>query len=250
MRNFDINFEKQTGENELNICSKAYKITLAEAQTKFKNSKIKKMQKIKSSNPRKFWKFLNQNKKPLVNLRIDDAYEHFKNINYSEDNSDSDTDCEAFPAQNMADKDEINGPISLEEIQSAVKCLKNNKSNGIDMILNEHIKYSLNLPHVKELYVSLFNLVFNTGIVPEAWSVGKIIPIYKQKGEIGDPSNYRPITLLSCMGKLFTAVINNRLQSFSEKYDKIKECILLVNPTSMYICKTTLLNGFLRLETF
>ena len=26
------------------------------------------------------------------------------------------------------------------------------------------------------------------------------------------------------MGKLFTAVINNRLQSFSEKYDKIKEC--------------------------
>ena len=72
------------------------------------------MQKIKSSNPRKFWKFLNQNKKPLVNLKIDDAYEHFKNINYSEDNSDSDTIFEAFPAQNMAGNDEINGPISLE----------------------------------------------------------------------------------------------------------------------------------------
>ena len=98
------------------------------------------MQKIKSSNPRKFWKFLNQNKKSLVKLKIDDAYEHFKNINYSEDNPDSDTDFEAFPAQNMAGNDEINGPISLEEMQSAVECLKNNKSNGIDMILNEHIK--------------------------------------------------------------------------------------------------------------
>ena len=68
------------------------------------------------------------------------------------------------------------------------------------------------MPHVKELYVSLFNLVFDTGIVPEALSIGKIIPIYKQKGETGDPSNYRSITLLSCMGKLFTAVINNRLK--------------------------------------
>ena len=67
-----------------------------------------------------------------------------------------------------------------------------------------------------DVYVNLFNLVFDTGIIPEAWSVGKIIPIYKQKGDKSDPSNYRPITLLSCMGKLFTSVINNRLQSFAE----------------------------------
>ena len=92
------------------------------------------------------------------------------------------------------------------------------------MILNEHIKYSFNLPQVQAVYVGLFNLVFGTAIAPEAWSIGKIIPIYKQKdGETEDPSNYRTITLLSCMGKLFTAVINTRLQCFSDKYDKIRE---------------------------
>ena len=74
----------------------------------------------------------------------------------------------------MADNHEINGPISLEEIQSAVKLLKNNKSNGIDMILNEHIKCSLNLPHVQDLYVSLFNLVFDESIVPEACFIQQI----------------------------------------------------------------------------
>ena len=75
-----------------------------------------------------------------------------------------------------------------------------------------------------EIYLHLFNLVFDTGLLPEPWSIGKIIPIYKQKGQTTDPSNYRPIALLSCMGKLFTAVINNRLQSYAEKYDKIRQC--------------------------
>ena len=135
-----------------------------------------------------------------MNLKIDDAYEHFKNINYSEDNSDTVTDFEAFPAQNMACNYEIDGPISLEGIQSPVKCLKNNKSNGIDMVLDEHIKYSLNLQHVQELYVSLFNLDFDTGIVPETWSIRKIIPIHKQSVETGDPSNYRRLPCSVVLG--------------------------------------------------
>ena len=59
-------------------------------------------------------------------------------------------------------------------------------------------------------WVKLFNLVFDRGLISEAWSIGKIILVYKQKGETSDPSNYRPIRLLSCMGnlKVFTAVIN------------------------------------------
>ena len=175
-------------KHDLNVCSKAYKKTLSDAETKFKNSKIKEMQNIKSSNQRKFCKFLNQNKKPLVNFKFDSAHEHLKNMNYNEDRSSNDIDFEAFEAQNMTENDERNDPISLEEIKTAVKNLKNNKSNGLDMILNEHIKYSFNLPQVQELYGRLFNLVFNTDIVPEAWSIGKIIPIYKQTGETGDPS--------------------------------------------------------------
>ena len=43
-----------------------------------------------------------------------------------------------------------------------------------------------------------------------------IVPIYKNKGNISMPDNYRPITVLSCIGKVFTSVLNDRLTSYVE----------------------------------
>ena len=120
--------------------------------------------------------------------------------------------------------EEINGPILWSEIEKAILKLKNNKSSGPDMILNEHIKSTYRLPAMREIIIKLFNIVFDTGLIPADWSVGNIIPIYKQKGDVTDPVNYRPITLLNCMGKLFTCIINNRLQTYSEKYEKLSQC--------------------------
>ena len=62
-----------------------------------------------------------------------------------------------------------------------------------------------------EIYTKLFNLILFSGKTPNEWSIGMIKPIYKQKGSCDDPNNYRGITILSCFGKLFTSVINNRL---------------------------------------
>ena len=56
----------------------------------------------------------------------------------------------------------------------------------------------------------LFNSVFLSGFFPDTWSTGCIIPIFK-KGDCNDTNNYRGITLISCMGKLFTSVLNARL---------------------------------------
>ena len=47
--------------------------------------------------------------------------------------------------------------------------------------------------------------------------------MYKNKGETLDVNNYRPITLLSCLSKLFTAVLNNRLDTFLEDSDILNE---------------------------
>lgn len=83
-------------------------------------------------------------------------------------------------------------------IEEAIASCKNNKSAGSDCIFNIYFKSSasLRLP----ICVRLFNVVFETAILPEAWIVGNIRPIYKIKGKDKHPENYGPITLLSCMG--------------------------------------------------
>ena len=50
--------------------------------------------------------------------------------------------------------------------------------------------------------------------MPEDWTIGIIKPMYKDKGDINDVNNYRGITLLSCMGKLFTSILNSRLYAY------------------------------------
>ena len=100
-----------------------------------------------------------------------------------------------------------------------VKTLKNNKSAGLDNVLNEHLKSTINI--MCPLYVKLFNIIFDKGMVPESWTLGNIRPIFKNKGSPKDPENYRPITLLSNFGKLFTAIINNRLNKYADEHNLI-----------------------------
>ena len=63
------------------------------------------------------------------------------------------------------------------------------------------------------LICTYFNLILDTRIVPDAWTIGLIIPFYQNKGDIQDPDNYRG-SLLSCIDKLFAMVINNRLNIY------------------------------------
>ena len=72
-------------------------------------------------------------------------------------------------------------------------------------------------------YVRLFDIIFYSGNVPEIWLTGNISPFYKNKGNQCDPQNYRPITILSCMGKLFTSILNARLCSYLEEYFLLNE---------------------------
>jgi hypothetical protein len=102
----------------------------------------------------------------------------------------------------------INTYISQKEILSCIKKLKNNKASGEDHIINEYIKSTSGL--FLQIYEKIFNLMFETGFLPDSWLIGSIKPIYKNKGNPLDPKNFRPNTILSCLGKLFTAILNEQ----------------------------------------
>ena len=65
------------------------------------------------------------------------------------------------------------------------------------------------------IYLKIFNLIFSIGLFPDTWSQGLILPIHK-KGDKMNPDNYKGITLLSCFGKRFTFIINDRITKFVE----------------------------------
>ena len=84
------------------------------------------------------------------------------------------------------------------------------------LIINEFLNYGF---HVLKIYLhKLFNVIISTGNYPGLWSEGFIAPIFK-KGDIKNVENYRGITLLSVVGKLFTSFLNNRLNDWAENYN-------------------------------
>jgi len=54
------------------------------------------------------------------------------------------------------------------------------------------------------------------------WSEGIVSPLFKT-GDRKNVANYRGITLLSCLSKLFTNVINKRISSYCDKYNTVPD---------------------------
>ena len=104
--------------------------------------------------------------------------------------------------------DEIPGPpeeaddlpsISLEEIEQAVKNMKNRKAPGIDNITAEVLKAG-GKPMAEMLH-KIFNAIWVQERTPKNWARMLITPIHK-KGDKHNPGNYRAISLLSIPGKV------------------------------------------------
>ena len=202
--------------------SKTYKKKMNFYISKHKKATQQKLRKMKNKNPKDYWKILNSldNKPENADIKLEDLYSFFKDLNYDPNNGTENTEDIQLLFNEVGD-DCLNSSITESEILKCIKSLKNNKACSNDNILNEYIKSSAEI--MMPVYVSFFNLVFNTGILPDSWLEGIIKPIYKRKGDPLQPENYRPITILSCFGKLFTSVLNIRLQTFLEEYNILEE---------------------------
>ena len=83
--------------------------------------------------------------------------------------------------------------------------LKSGKASGADCLLNEYFLESVD--SLAPYLCHLFNAIINSGYFPEQWTEGTIILLHK-KGDKKCANNYRGITLLSCLSKIFTSVLN------------------------------------------
>jgi len=107
------------------------------------------------------------------------------------------------------------GPIQAQEVADAVKDLSNGKASGRDGTFSELLKHGGD--GMMEALALLFDLCRREEITPKSWHLVNIIPIFK-KGDKYSKSNYRGVSLLSCVYKLYARVLQRRLTSFLNKH--------------------------------
>jgi len=99
--------------------------------------------------------------------------------------------------------------INIKEIIEVINKMANEKAPGTDRIPIEAFK---EMPiEILMLWKSIFNFYIKNKTTPKYWRRGVIFPIYK-KGDECDLANYRPIALLQTQYKIYSAIINKRLQ--------------------------------------
>ena len=110
--------------------------------------------------------------------------------------------------------DGLNSVIGLSEVEAALRHAKLRKAIGIDNLPNEILKNAntVNLLH------ALFDAIFNTGVTPTIWKTAILKPL--PKSSLVDPRlplQYRGISLLSTVYKIYSSILNKRITKYAEE---------------------------------
>ena len=133
----------------------------------------------------------------------------------------SDINSSVNPFISLVETDEtLDHPIEEKEVRVVIKAMKSSKAPGWDGLPPVIFKSFNN--QLVSFTTALFNKILEQGTFPDVWSTGIIKPIYK-KGDARIPSNYRGITLLPVLGKMFTAIIRDRIWDWADLNNKLNE---------------------------
>jgi Reverse transcriptase (RNA-dependent DNA polymerase) len=103
--------------------------------------------------------------------------------------------------------------FSLTELDIALdKC--DNTSPGLDGIRFPMLKKLTD--ESKQSILDLFNEIFRQGVIPGKWTHTKVVAILKPNKDPSQTESYRPISLLSCIRKLFERILLSRLDVWVE----------------------------------
>ena len=199
------------------------------AKKEYINSLIK--DKADSRNIWKAIKLLRNSKSDVGDLKLEpDVFNnHFtsvaekliknnNNITSSNDNFDSVLKkIDTFFAPKLKHTETLVIPfISAYDVSSYLKSLKQNTSAGLDGIHNRFLKIAY--PFITDSLTYIYNLMIAQNIVPHTLKAAKCVPLFKG-GSKDDPSNYRPISILSSLVKPLEKHIQTHVMAFFEKHN-------------------------------
>ena len=66
-------------------------------------------------------------------------------------------------------------------------------------------------PGLSDILAELFNKCLKKSCFPDCYKVSSVVPVFKNVGEMSTAKNYRPVSLLSVVSKVFEKLVNNRI---------------------------------------
>ena len=110
--------------------------------------------------------------------------------------------------------------ITKDYTIKAIDNLENKNSSGHDGISNTLLKTIKN--DISQSLTIIINQMLTTGIFPDAFKLSKVIPLFK-KGDSSLLVNYRPISLLPTISKVFERVIHDQIYEYFNQFNLLAE---------------------------
>ena len=182
-------------------------------------------------NSRKTWEIINEvtgrkSEKAIINelefedKKLTDPTEIAEGFNkffaeigpkLSENIEDIDTCFDEFVNQS------ISGNFSFQQISpslvsSNLRKLCMRKATGLDTVSARLLRECFDL--ISDSLALIFNRSIETSIFPDEWKSARITPLYKKCGNRSDPSNYRPISIIPVVAKVFERIVYDQLYRY------------------------------------
>ena len=205
-----------------------------------RKKKMKALLSSKSKRPQKlFWSILNKKPRSSSSIealvqggrvltcprRMNAIMEQFFQVKFNTTFVQEEVKYDNAPEENLGVPEKTfsdsNGhemmlPVTPKELDDTINSLQSDKAEGQDGITNEMLKNTG--VQARKMILDMFNNIMAGGLVPPDWKVGDVVLVLKKPPQT-DVSNYRPITLISCVSKLLTKILAKHLSAAVDKED-------------------------------
>lgn len=106
-------------------------------------------------------------------------------------------------------------PTTIGKVFTLLNKLKKSKATGLDMISARLIRECADLICIP--ICDIFNQSINLGIFPDDWKLARVTPLFKE-GNRDDVNNYRPISIISVVAKVFERLIYDQLYAYLDEH--------------------------------
>ena len=207
-----------TVENKTNflLSRSIYAKTKRQAKFKFYSKEKNKLSDMSKKCPRKFWKYIkkfkNKSSRSINDVGLDEFVQYFSSVSNTPHIQFDSNNYDNYRHESI-NIDLLDAPFTIDEIHKTISTLKRNKSSDLNNIVADFFIDAK--AFISPYLCTIFNYIFDSGVYPQAWCKGVIIPIFK-KGETNNPANYRGITLIDIMAKIFSLTLRNRINKWCE----------------------------------